>query len=479
MIHSFIIKIVSVIASFGLLFTPVAATSYGSVNPVGGTQYSLAGAGINSTQNTIPLASFTTPDGRPLTMTMFGTVGYGALEPQTTAKLEDITFSGIVQNVNGTATLTGVTRGNDFVTPYAASTTLAHSHAGGATFILTNTAGFYAQFASVNNAQTITGVWTFGSTTPPRYDADPVWANFSTQVFADVSYVNSVVAAGAANASETVKGIIQLATGAQSAAGTSSGSTGARLVVPNSLATSTPYSGTPQGSFPTSNATGGKISQLWLDLTQSFTFSGGLVSTLATTIAASDTSTHALTLNGLAYQWPASQTANAVLTTNGSGVLTWTQPSPTVYLQDSTLYATTGSGATTSIATYAIPASTIGINGSLDVTAYLVPTNQVSAPTVTCIQANFGDGTATTTLGYSCSTSSNPLTPTGMKAGVRNINSASSQSLYSMPLGPNSLGGSVATSAVNTAVKFYVNFLGKAASSNTDNLEGVTIYKTP
>ncbi len=290
------------------------AQTFGSVTPVGATQFTLAGAGINSTQTTIQLASFTTPDGRALTMSMFGTIGYGALEPQTTAKIEDITFTGIVQNSNGTATLTGVTRGNDFVTPYAATASLAHAHAGGSTFILTNTAGFYSQFYSLNNVATSTNTLIFSSTTPPRYDFDPVWASFSTTVLASVAYVNSVVAAGAANASETVKGIIELATGSEAALGTSLGGTGARLVVPNSLATSTPYSATPAGSFPTSNAIGGKISQLWLDLTANWTFTGAL--NIAASVA------KPLTLNALAYVFPTSNVAGG-LQNNGSGTLSW------------------------------------------------------------------------------------------------------------------------------------------------------------
>lgn len=347
MIHSILTWIASLFFALGALFGGHAqmTTALGAVTPVGSTQFTLAGAGVNSTQTTIPLASFTTPDGRPLTMAMFGTIGYGALEPQTTAKLEDVTFSGITQNTNGSATLTGVTRGNDFVTPYAASTTLAHSHAGGATFILTNTAGFYTQFASVNNAQTISGIWTYGSTSPPRYDADPIWANFSTQVLADVSYVNSVVASGAANASETVKGIIQLATGAQAALGTSAGSTGARLVVPNSLATSTPNAITPVGSFPTTAAIGGKLSQLWLNLTQAFSFSGGLTSTATTTLAGSNVNSNALVINTVPYSFPSSGVSSStVWTFDANGKATY-EPLPTAQFANGAVSIAANGGA--------------------------------------------------------------------------------------------------------------------------------------
>lgn len=276
--------------------------SFGSFSPVQASQFTLAGAGITNSQTTIQLATFTLPDPNktPITMSMFGSIGYGVLDPQT-SKIENISFTGVTQNNNGSATLTGVTRGISFYSPFVGSTTLSLSHAGGSSFILSNSAAFYGQFAFPNNTQTWLATQTYGSTTPPTYDADPIWANYSTQVFADVSYVNSVVAAGAANASETVKGIIQLATGAQAALGTSIGSTGARLVVPNSLATSTPYSGTPQGSFPTSAATGGKISQLWLDLTQTFAFLNAITaptSTIGTLNVGSIFATSSIKING-------------------------------------------------------------------------------------------------------------------------------------------------------------------------------------
>lgn len=196
-----------------------ASPVFASIYPVGAAQFSLAGAGINSTQTTVPLSSFTTPDGRAITMSMLGTIGYGALEPQSTAKLEDITFTGVTQNANGTATLTGVTRGRDFVTPYAGSTSLAHSHAGGATFILTNTAGFYTQFGTLANDETVTGQWTFS--TFPITPASPA-------------------------GSETTAGILQLATGLQAASSTASGTLG-RLALSALTATDTPTVGCSAG----------------------------------------------------------------------------------------------------------------------------------------------------------------------------------------------------------------------------------------
>lgn len=165
-----------------LLATPflASAASY----PVGGYQYYLSGAGVTSSATSIQLTSFKTPDGRNLTMSNFGAIGYGTLDPQTTAKLENITFTGITQNSNGTALLTGVTRGVDFITPYTASSTLTRSHSGGATFIITNTASYYGQqFALSNNPTVVTDYWTFPT---PIANSNP----------ATKSYVDNLVNGG-------------------------------------------------------------------------------------------------------------------------------------------------------------------------------------------------------------------------------------------------------------------------------------------
>lgn len=243
----------------------------GAFNPTGGGTYYLQ-ASINSSQTTITLTSFTEPSsGIPYTMSYLNSsIEYGTINPNSPTS-EFISFTGITQNTNGTALLTGVTRGLGRSYPYTASTTLAHSVPGQTQFILSAPPQFYNQYYVLQNNATSSGILTFGSTTPPQYDADPVWGNFSTRVLADVSYVNSVVAGGAANASETVKGIVQLATALQSASSTSVGSTAARLALGSNLSTSTPGLSTVTGDLPA--LTGSKLNQLFLDLTQAFTFS--------------------------------------------------------------------------------------------------------------------------------------------------------------------------------------------------------------
>lgn len=196
--------------------------------PVGASQFFLAGAGVTSSQTTVQLTSLTTPDGRLITMTNFGTVGYGAIDPQTTAKIEDISFTGITQNANGTATLTGVTRGLDFIYPYTSTASLKHQHSGGATFIVTNTAGFYYNEFTMNNNNNLF-TWPTASTSP-----------------AGKGYVDFVAFNGAAviNADTSNKGVLQVATGLQAASSTALGSSGASLALTSSIATSTYNSAT-------------------------------------------------------------------------------------------------------------------------------------------------------------------------------------------------------------------------------------------
>lgn len=271
-------KVLSITAFIGVLLgigyvttRPEVKTqtqSFGSFTPVGGQTYTLSGAGINSSATSITLNSFTTPDGRALAMSMFGSIGYAVIDPNSPTKIEDVTFTGITQNANGTAVLTGVSRGMDFVSPYAASTSLAYSHSGGAYLILSNSAGFYGQqFLFSNNLGSSTAIITFSPTAPPQYypsvGAQATGGiNSTSSEFASIAYVQQTAISGAVNATTLAKGIIQLATAAQAAAGTALGSTGASLVPSNSLFTSTPSATT---IIPVTSSVG-KLAQGFLDI---------------------------------------------------------------------------------------------------------------------------------------------------------------------------------------------------------------------
>lgn len=132
----------------------------------------LAGAGVNLGDSTMTLQSFKKIDGTNITMSDFGTVGYGTLEPNTRVREESISFTGVVQNSNGTATLTGV-KNVDFAYPYTETANFSKSHPGGVRFIITNTAGFYDNFANKNDDETINNVWTYTHDKNPKYDSQP------------------------------------------------------------------------------------------------------------------------------------------------------------------------------------------------------------------------------------------------------------------------------------------------------------------
>lgn len=254
------------------------AQSFGSFTPVGGQTYTLAGAGINSSASSITLNSFQTPDGRLLTMSMFGSIGYAVIDPNSPSRIEDITFTGISQNSNGTAVLTGVSRGMDFVTPYTASSTLAYSHAGGSYLILSNTAGFYGQqFLFSNSVSTSTATLVFASTSPPRYDGTTDFSGNSLFLI-DRAYVDALTIQGSPTSTFSGMGQIRLATNLQVASSTASSTDlgGQPLTISSKFSTTTPGTQCNSGAWncvPVAYVSG-KLSQLWLDLTANFAWTG-------------------------------------------------------------------------------------------------------------------------------------------------------------------------------------------------------------
>lgn len=245
--------------------------------------FTLAGSGVTNSATSIILKSFKLPDGTTnIVMANFGPTGYGTLEPGTT-KEESIKFTGVTQNANGTATLTGVTRGLAFVSPFAETTANKFSHAGGAIFIISNTSAYESELVDAANNQIVGGVKTFtsipvlpasspttdnqatrkkyvddglalkmalagtetvtGQKTFPSADATRARVASDTdtsvaEAFVTLGQLSRQAIAGAANASTTVKGIVEEATDAEVTAGTATGATGARLFVnPASIAT--------------------------------------------------------------------------------------------------------------------------------------------------------------------------------------------------------------------------------------------------
>ena len=108
--------------------------------------FALSGAGASIGDTSITLLSMLNIDGTQITTAMLGDICYGTLEPGNGFQEEAFSFTGVTQNANGTATLTGVkTVGTYYAlgSGYVTSSGLAKTHVGGAKVILSNDAGFY------------------------------------------------------------------------------------------------------------------------------------------------------------------------------------------------------------------------------------------------------------------------------------------------------------------------------------------------
>lgn len=148
-----------------IYFTQSASPLAGSFNPTGGGTYYLQSS-VNSTATSITLSSFAEPvSGILYTMTYLNSsIEYATIQPGT-SNSEFISFSGITQNSDGSATLTGITRGLGRSYPYTASTTLQQPHSGRSVLILSNPPQLTNQYFNLSNANTALGTSTFSATT--------------------------------------------------------------------------------------------------------------------------------------------------------------------------------------------------------------------------------------------------------------------------------------------------------------------------
>lgn len=159
-------SIVGTIAIFGA-FLSVHASGF----PIQTQTFQISPAGASIGDTTLGIISFnniatSSAGGIPITSSQIGSVGFGTIEPGNGGQEESVEFTGVTQNANGSATLTGVSDCGMF-TPYTLTSGLTKSHAGASTFVLSNTACFYSTlFANILNPQTITGLWSFTGPIP-------------------------------------------------------------------------------------------------------------------------------------------------------------------------------------------------------------------------------------------------------------------------------------------------------------------------
>lgn len=173
----------------------------------------LNGSGCSATDTTISLVSFKLPSGVNIAMSDFGSVGCITLEPNTSRE-ENITFTGVTQNADGSATLTGVTRGLKFVDPYDQDITLRQPHSGGAKAVISNNVQFYNNLSSKSNDETVTGVWTFTQFPQKSGPTTPTAANeLATKGYVDlvaggISVTNQVLINGTAGENLTAGNLV-------------------------------------------------------------------------------------------------------------------------------------------------------------------------------------------------------------------------------------------------------------------------------
>lgn len=210
-------------------------------NTAGGKTYNL-GSSIGSTDTSILLSSFLEPvSGTPYTMVLLNTdIVYGTIAPGTTSS-EFISFTGITQNANGSALLTGVTRGLQKKYPYTTSATFKLPHSGQSIFILSDAPQVFNEYDAIKNNITLIGKKTFpgGGNANAPVSGTVYAAPTDNLEYASKKYVDDVAIAGAPDATLTIKGIVEIATTAEIDAGTSIGGTGASVVArPDQLAAS-------------------------------------------------------------------------------------------------------------------------------------------------------------------------------------------------------------------------------------------------
>jgi len=430
----------------------------GAYNVAGGLTYRLQ-TSIGSTNTSINLSSFKNRSSIPLTMAILNTsVAYGTLDPQTNNS-EFISFTGVTQNADGSAQLTGVTRGLSDIYPFTASSTLRYGHSGQSIFILSNAPQVYNEYAAKKSDEAITGLWNFNSYLP----TSSIVATSSSQ-FVTKSYVDGGILAGAATSTESVTGIVRLATALQTASSTAS-TANTPLVIQAQNATSTYNSATaPLKVVVTKN--NGKIDDNFLDLSGNLTLSGNDTlsgnntfsgtnnfTTSTTTVkgfSASSTAANPLILNTVSYSTPSTQgSASTTLQNDGSGNLTWLGYSKLLTaIRTATQNCSTNDAASTTVYSITIPANTLGTSKGIRVRTNIISGNYNVGDD---IWLAVGYGTASTTIKVDLPTSDS-LTGNAIEVDIF-ANGATNSQILNIKAGGGNVAGGGTYSQDSTAEK--------------------------
>ncbi len=270
---------------------------------------------------TLIVTSITTKDGYTLSPTVLGNKIVLSINPGA-SNSETVLCTGLTTS---TKTFTGCTFGYRFDNPTLTTTNNIQPHSPGESVIISNPDTYLSQVymtldgdSTITANDTVTGLWTF-NTLPYLSTSTPTDPRQAVSLY----QFQQATSTGGTNGSELVKGVWQGATGAQAGASTLTGSTGARLVVPTSITTST---GGVTSTIPVTRSDNGRLDATF----------GGLAWSLAN-----------LDGNTLVVQNPASATSTPTATSipiaTASGTLdTWVSSNLQTYTAGEAINASAG-----------------------------------------------------------------------------------------------------------------------------------------
>ncbi len=205
----------------------------------------------------------------------------------------------------------------------------------------------------------MTGLWSFTGELPT---VDKT-ATTSLQIV-NKALLDNTTNQGAATSTELNGGIVELATQIEQASTTDDGTGNKPLALYAKYSTSTPDGTSQAGLFTVISKNNGKLHQLWLDLTEAFTWSGAHIFNSTVDIEA-DAGAN-VTFNTVAYEYPSSDGSNGqVLQTSGAGVLSYTNNSAGAFTFSTTTDIVTTTSATTS--PLVIPAGGLTASSTIEV----------------------------------------------------------------------------------------------------------------
>lgn len=372
-----------------------------ATKPAGLFTYRISGSGVSSSATSFTLTSLTLPQNDyPIQDSDLSDTFYLTFEPGSTDRQEFISCTTIGTNTGGSVAISGCTRGIAPITPFTASTTLQFAHSGGSAVIFSDSPSLLNEYAAKGNSESITAGWVFASTSGnlPGYISLPSNLSASSTAFASVSFAQNLASQGAATSTESVGGIVELATQIEMASSTDLGAD-RPLVLQAKYATSSPDV---RGLYVPVAQNDGYLKQSWLDLTKHWLFS----SLFATNASSTNATSTAFAVTGAGvhiagqdYRFPANDgtASSTVIMTDGSGNLSWIPVLPLV-LSDYTTRTVTMTSAAQSYtmrATYGVGTFTASTSDSYRVMMHMGVDSSSGTETMQMI---IGNGTASTTV---------------------------------------------------------------------------------